>query len=545
MKETTVEQAIWPSSLNEGDLLFAIVDGKTSEVSYLVYSSIERKASFVRDRSAWQKVGETFFEKLEDMPQHYVDDVTIDAIKIYDDADIAGKTVSILDISNVSDLGDTSVARESTVQEEVDGLIASIVIEEEQALAEALIEITKKHGKFNSDDMGVWAGYESAEENEHAEIGVKCANCILYEGGTSCKIIAAEVEPGGYCRFALIPDGVVTAAASKPAPKKDRIHGSKTNKPGSAAGGEKITFSEKTTTALRNKLKEHNKAAPKGRKVTLGMLKAVYRRGSGAFSSSHRPGKTRDQWAMARVNAYLKLLKSGSPSNPKYKQDNDLLPSGHPKASNSTMEAVVAAVEAELAFIEERLDIDEDALVAASKSPCWDGYKQVGMKKGKNGNMVPNCVPIDTSNSSDISEFQVSGDIETECPPATTDIAVNLTNRKKAIRVANYGPLNPQEPNEEYWKERAAVWSVTPEEAQNSLCGNCAMFSITNKIRQCIADGIAAGGSGATDAWDAIDTAELGYCEAFDFKCAASRTCDAWVTGGPITDDSEGKEEAQ
>ncbi len=28
------------------------------------------------------------------------------------------------------------------------------------------------------------------------------------------------------------------------------------------------------------------------------------------------------------------------------------------------------------------------------QGPCWDGYKQVGMKKGKKGNMVPNCVPI-------------------------------------------------------------------------------------------------------------------------------------------------------
>lgn len=26
-------------------------------------------------------------------------------------------------------------------------------------------------------------------------------------------------------------------------------------------------------------------------------------------------------------------------------------------------------------------------------SPCWDGYIQAGMKKGKRGNMVPNCVP--------------------------------------------------------------------------------------------------------------------------------------------------------
>lgn len=33
----------------------------------------------------------------------------------------------------------------------------------------------------------------------------------------------------------------------------------------------------------------------------------------------------------------------------------------------------------------------------AKVGPCWPGYKQIGMKKGKNGNMVPNCVPIDSS----------------------------------------------------------------------------------------------------------------------------------------------------
>lgn len=30
----------------------------------------------------------------------------------------------------------------------------------------------------------------------------------------------------------------------------------------------------------------------------------------------------------------------------------------------------------------------------AEQSPCWPGYKQVGMKPGKDGSMVPNCVPI-------------------------------------------------------------------------------------------------------------------------------------------------------
>jgi hypothetical protein len=255
-------------------------------------------------------------------------------------------------------------------REAADALVASAIIQEEQDLADALIQITQKYGKFNSDDTGVWAGYESGAENEIADIGVKCANCILYEGGTSCKIIAAEVEPEGYCRFALIPDGIVTAGGNKsrPAPKKDRIHGSKVNKPGSADGTKKIKFSSRTETALMNKVKEHNKNVKSGRTATLRMLKAVYRRGAGAFSSSHRPGKTRDQWAMARVNAYLRLLRTGRPANPNYKQDNDLLPKSHPKSSNAATAITASAVAEDELLISLRDETDyassEDAIVA-------------------------------------------------------------------------------------------------------------------------------------------------------------------------------------
>jgi starvation-inducible DNA-binding protein len=219
-------------------------------------------------------------------------------------------------------------------------MAAGIIVAEEQDLAKALLEIAEKHGKFNEDRTGIWAGYTPADENEYKEIGVKCINCVLYEGPGVCKIIAQPIEDDGKCRFAVIPDGVVkvedeqiVAAASRRAPKKDRIYGSKRNKPGSASGSKKIVFSARTEGSLRKKVEEHNKNAKAGRKATLPMLKAVYRRGSGAFSSSHRPGMTRDGWAMARVNAFLKLLRSGSPSNPNYKQDNDLLPKAHPKSS--------------------------------------------------------------------------------------------------------------------------------------------------------------------------------------------------------------------
>jgi hypothetical protein len=102
---------------------------------------------------------------------------------------------------------------------------AGIIVAEEQELADALIEITQKYGKFNEDDSGVWAGYESAEENENKEIGVTCANCMLYAGGDVCKIIEQPVEPLGYCRFALIPDGVVKQEPMQAAGGADRNRG--------------------------------------------------------------------------------------------------------------------------------------------------------------------------------------------------------------------------------------------------------------------------------------------------------------------------------
>ena len=125
------------------------------------------------------------------------------------------------------------------------------------------------------------------------------------------------------------------------APKKDQIKGSDANPEGSAKGsGGAIKFDEATTTGLTNKVKEHNDAMSKDNRpdwtrATLGQLKAVYRRGSGAFSISHRPGMTRAQWSMGRVNAYLYLLRNGKPAKAGYVQDNDLLPAGHPKNSRN------------------------------------------------------------------------------------------------------------------------------------------------------------------------------------------------------------------
>ena len=127
--------------------------------------------------------------------------------------------------------------------------------------------------------------------------------------------------------------------ASTPAPEEDQIEGSDTNEPGSASGaGGDIELNERTERALRNKVKQHNEAMeeddrPDWTRVTFGQLAAVYRRGAGAYSTSHRPGVSRAAWAMARVNAYLYLMRNGEPESANYITDNDLLPEDHPRST--------------------------------------------------------------------------------------------------------------------------------------------------------------------------------------------------------------------
>ena len=125
------------------------------------------------------------------------------------------------------------------------------------------------------------------------------------------------------------------------------------------------------------------------------------------------------------------------------------------------------------------------------------------------------------------------------CPPATQDIALNLKNRKSAIDKAMYGPVNPNEPNTDYWKKLADEWKIDPNEAKKQRCGNCIMFIRSPRMVSCIKDSL--GNEKGNDAMDIVDAGQLGYCEAFDFKCAAKRTCRAWVVGGPITTDKKEK----
>ena len=114
--------------------------------------------------------------------------------------------------------------------------------------------------------------------------------------------------------------------------------GSERNKPGAAGDTRGVKVPEKIEKSLQKKADDFNERYKDklGYGTSIAQLRTVYQRGIGAYQTSHSPKVTSaEQWAQARVNAYLYLVKNGRPQNKKYTSDFDLLPAKHPK-SNKT-----------------------------------------------------------------------------------------------------------------------------------------------------------------------------------------------------------------
>ena len=178
-----------------------------------------------------------------------------------------------------------------------------------------------------------------------------------------------------------------------PAPPKDQITGSDKNPQGSAkapAGSATIELTQAIEDGLKNKVVEHNDkldgADPAWKRATVGMLRTVFRRGAGAYSTSHRPGVSRNQWAYARVNAYLYLLRNGRPENPAYITDNDLLPKDHPRSSRTLPVNVVMIDGMSESLETRRIQINDFEL---REGPTGDGMSFTGYAAVFNSDSEP------------------------------------------------------------------------------------------------------------------------------------------------------------
>ena len=179
--------------------------------------------------------------------------------------------------------------------------------------------------------------------------------------------------------------------AQTPAPPKDQITGSKKNPEGSASGSRgQIKVSDATEKALVNLRNKHNdKYKAPSKRVDLGMLKAVYRRGAGAFSVSHRPNvSSREQWALARVKAFLKLVGTGERKKA-YTGDLDLLPKGHPQKSDAKSEAMALSIPQKYSHISFKPPQGAQTAAAralkkrAEKPPSQRGMTPVGLARAR------------------------------------------------------------------------------------------------------------------------------------------------------------------
>ena len=168
----------------------------------------------------------------------------------------------------------------------------------------------------------------------------------------------------------------------------------------------------------------------------------------------------------------------------------------------------------------------KEGLKDPEDNPCWDGYKPVGTKK-KAGKVVPNCVPEDV---------QESYDVNSKHYKALTDLDLNTKNRDMTTQNDGYGPLNPMDKkgSKAFWDDKAKMWNTTTEAAMEARCGNCAAFNQAPAIMKKMAEGLGPAGEKIQD------LADLGFCELFEFKCAAARTCNKWLVNGPITEEDTG-----
>jgi hypothetical protein len=79
---------------------------------------------------------------------------------------------------------------------------------------------------------------------------------------------------------------------------------------------QKLSFGDKLKSILKTKAEEQNFNSDV--KVSFEILRKIYWRGARSFEKNHANNTTRAQWALCRVNSFLKLLRGSADANASY-----------------------------------------------------------------------------------------------------------------------------------------------------------------------------------------------------------------------------------
>jgi len=134
-------------------------------------------------------------------------------------------------------------------------------------------------------------------------------------------------------------------------------------------------------TGLKNKLEDHNEKVgdAKTKRTNLRALEAVFRRGVGAYRNnpaSVRPSvRSEEQWAYARVNSFLYVLRNGRFRSGKH--DTDLLPKGHPMSTKAVSKATYKPTQGMINAARRGLKLREE------QPPSRRGGTSVGLARAR------------------------------------------------------------------------------------------------------------------------------------------------------------------
>lgn len=121
------------------------------------------------------------------------------------------------------------------------------------------------------------------------------------------------------------------------------------------------------------------------------------------------------------------------------------------------------------------------------------------------------------------------------CPTVLKDKKLSIKNHRICIIQAELGPANPKAPEMFFWIKKSMTWNMPEACAREMLCSNCGHYWKTKVIDDCMKKYEQVTPPEVDPAW--VDTGDGGgYCDKWDIPCTASRTCNDWEPGGPITD---------
>ena len=62
-------------------------------------------------------------------------------------------------------------------------------------------------------------GAHYAAPSPFAAHGMVCANCVFYEGGRQCELVAGDIDPGAICKLWIIPGNLI----NEPTPRAKQV----------------------------------------------------------------------------------------------------------------------------------------------------------------------------------------------------------------------------------------------------------------------------------------------------------------------------------